>query len=160
MTNVRRQVALFAHLWQAIDLIPMKKVDQTNTHVPSSSRLMDLFYIKRLQLQKVEQLVHRDRISFLYRRTNQLLVARCTMLQKCTLLEAVFLSFFFYRNNTIKKCTFFRKSISESDHLTINFSSSTIVVTVCAFQRFLMQYVLSIMYVYNIKKIIWFYLIS
>lgn len=159
MTNVRRQVALFAHLWQAIDLIPMKKVDQTNTHVPSSSRLIDLFYIKRLQLQKVEQLVHRDRISFLYRRTNQLLVARCTMLQKCTLLEAVF-CLFFYRNNTIKKCTFFRKSISESDHLTINFSSSTIVVIVCAFQRFLMQYVLSIMYVYNIKKIIWFYLIS
>lgn len=129
MTNVRRQVALFAHLWQAIDLIPMKKVDQTNTHVPSSSRLVDLFYIKKLQLQKVEQLVHRDRISFLYRRTNQLLVAR--MSQKSTLLEAdLFLSF--YRNNTIKKCTFFRKSISEFDQLTINFSSSTIV---CAFQR-------------------------
>lgn len=68
MTNVRRQVALFAHLWQAIDLIPMKKVDQTNTHVPFSSRLIDLFYIKRLQLQKVEQLVHRDRISFLYKK--------------------------------------------------------------------------------------------
>lgn len=155
MTNVRRQVALFAHLWQAIDLIPMKKVDQTNTHVPSSSRLIDLFYIKRLQLQKVEQLVHRDRISFLYRRTNQLLVARCTMLQKCTLF---FL--FFYRNNATKKCTFFRKSISESDHLTINFSLSKIVLIVCEFQRSLTQYVSSIMYVNNIKEIMWFYLIS